>query len=249
MLAGSLVVSHITSQWATWTAMISLLAIHLGTNYLAVRSVSMRTLNRQRANLVFCDLLEQFFLLDEKRWSKGKLPIIPTPENISAEEKIFEVDGVLRWKGRQILGYCKIGVELRKVLDLLSSAKTVRGLGLLGISLNAATLLDIYKDEGYIMWYDSSRNTFLIVLKEDSGTATQLKAWVHALLLAKQKESKPSEYSAVNAQARMEDLAMTLELLQTFMHSYDLLGELKKAGWDLDTGALETHSGTRIKVI
>ena len=59
MLAGSLVVSYISSKWATWTAMIILLAIHLGTNYLAVRAVCMQTLNRQRANLVFSGLLEQ----------------------------------------------------------------------------------------------------------------------------------------------------------------------------------------------
>src|ERR1035441_6483756 len=37
MLAGSLVVSHISTKLATWTSLILLLAIHLGTNYLAVR--------------------------------------------------------------------------------------------------------------------------------------------------------------------------------------------------------------------
>ncbi|KAB8288866.1 hypothetical protein EYC80_010769 [Monilinia laxa] len=57
MLVGTFVVSKISSQTATWIALITLLSIHLGTNYLAVRSVTMRTLNRQRANLVLSPFL------------------------------------------------------------------------------------------------------------------------------------------------------------------------------------------------
>src|ERR1700709_848660 len=107
MLVGSLVVSHISSQWATWTALIALLAIHLGTNYLAVKAVSMRTLNRQRANLVFSTFLE-----DSKSIHKEQsLKALPTPEEISLRERIFERDGVLRWKGSEIIGYCEIGVS------------------------------------------------------------------------------------------------------------------------------------------
>src|ERR1700709_2496622 len=94
MLVGSFVVSHISTPWATWTAMIALLAIHLGTNYLAVRAVSMRTLNRQRANLVFSALLEDHYTV-----GKEHVKPFPTPEQISIQERVFERDGVLRWKG------------------------------------------------------------------------------------------------------------------------------------------------------
>src|ERR1700753_1137715 len=101
MLAGSLVVSYISSKWATWAAMIFLLAIHLGTNYLAVRAVCMQTLNRQRANLVFSSLLEQ--IASDKTTNRGAktLPrlVYPTPEEVRLQERVFERDGVLRWKG------------------------------------------------------------------------------------------------------------------------------------------------------
>lgn len=57
MLTGSLVISHITTPITTWLTLLSLLTLHLFLNYLAVRSVQMTTLNRQRANIVFSALL------------------------------------------------------------------------------------------------------------------------------------------------------------------------------------------------
>ena len=57
MLAGSVVVSWVTTPMATWATLIALLSIHLGTNYAAVKAVSMNSLNRQRANIVFGHML------------------------------------------------------------------------------------------------------------------------------------------------------------------------------------------------
>ncbi|TKA67954.1 hypothetical protein B0A49_07548 [Cryomyces minteri] len=82
MLAGSLVVSWVSSPLATWSTLLLLLSIHLATNHAAVRAVSMRTLNRQRANLVFSHLIED----DE----------VLTPEEVSKKERIFDWDGVLK---------------------------------------------------------------------------------------------------------------------------------------------------------
>jgi hypothetical protein len=243
MLAGSLVVSWISSQWATWTAMIALLAVHLGTNYLAVRSVSMRTLNRQRANLVFSNYLDQLIEFDGQTKSNGNITF-PTPEEISIQEKIFEKDGVLRWKGGEVLGYCEIGVEFRRILNLLSPANMTTG------SHSAAApdverlrqLLDIFSSEGYLMWPDISRKTFLIVLKDSSNARTQLQAWMHALLFSKQLGRLVEEEEPL-----MDALARTLRDVSVFTNAFDLWGELQKAGWDIETGAMETRSGTRIK--
>src|SRR5438045_2208886 len=58
MLAGSLIVPQIKSTFTTWVALLGLLTIHICMNYLAVRSVTMRTLNRQRANIVFSNYLD-----------------------------------------------------------------------------------------------------------------------------------------------------------------------------------------------
>ena len=220
--------------------MIALLAIHLFTNYLAVRSVSMRTLNRQRANLVFSDYLDQLIEFDGQTKSNGNITF-PTPEQISIQEKIFERDGVLRWKGGKVLGHCEIGVDFRRILNILSPANTTTGSHSTASS-DVAKLLDIFSDESYLMWPVVSRKTVLIVLKFSSNTRTQLHAWMHALLLSKQLGRIAEEEEPL-----IDALARTLRDINVFTNGFDVWGELQKAGWDIETGAMETKSGTRIE--
>lgn len=52
MLAGSLFVRAVRGDAAVWISMAALIAVHLATNYAAVRAVRLRSLNRQRAQLV-----------------------------------------------------------------------------------------------------------------------------------------------------------------------------------------------------
>lgn len=52
MLVGSVFVNFVEGRAAVWSWMIFLLGIHLWTNYQAVRSVQMRSLNRQRVCIV-----------------------------------------------------------------------------------------------------------------------------------------------------------------------------------------------------
>lgn len=57
MLAGSLFIRVVTRPAAVWSWMILLVGLHLWTNYQAVRSVQMRSLNRQRATIVVKEFL------------------------------------------------------------------------------------------------------------------------------------------------------------------------------------------------
>jgi hypothetical protein len=122
--AGSIVISHVTSLPATWTALILLLIVHLATNYRAVRAVQMTSLNRQRANIVFSTIfssdpeleldIQQFTpgekkdKKSEKEEEKGKRTStsrstteppykVLRPDEVARLERIFERDGVLRW--------------------------------------------------------------------------------------------------------------------------------------------------------
>lgn len=236
MLVGSLVVSRISSQWATWTAMILLLAVHLGTNYLAVRAVSMRTLNRQRANLVFSAYLDSNDHVRDHKSTQN----IPTPEEISIQERVFEKDGVLRWKGGIILGYCEIGVSLRRILDLVSKPDASSGSYTGPQSSDARRLLDEFEQDDYVLWYNQPSRTFLIVLKSSSTVTTQLHAWMHALFLAKQFHQGAEDKSVLGSIIRTHSDFKAIA-------SEGLNMQLEKAGWDIKTGALETRSGTRIK--
>jgi hypothetical protein len=240
MLVGSLVVSRVSSQAATWTAMITLLGIHLGMNYLAVRSVSMRTLNRQRANLVFSTVYPKLPQTEGGK-TRGLRERFPTPEEISLQERIFERDGVLRLQGGKVLGYCLIGVPLRSILDHFTTADKITSSYTGANSQNIAKLLDIFQDEGYFMWYDKKRSRFLICLKFPSDTETQLRAWMHALFMAVQIESGLEGSSVIDV------ISNTKRECQSWMERYKVLENLRSVGWDLDTAALETRSGTRIR--
>ncbi|KAK8228395.1 hypothetical protein HDK77DRAFT_431121 [Phyllosticta capitalensis] len=206
-VAGSLVVSAVSSKPLALALIIVLLAIHLWTNYMAVRSVSMRSLNRQRANVVLSHLLAHDKVL--------------TPETVAAgHERIFELrDGVLRGAGREVLGWARLGVGLWEVLDVLPASpggskargrgkkgwgwgsSGVAGARVLGRSAAAATgassekhrqvrdpslaaLLAIFEREPYVLWFDAHTRTALIVLKQDAGPVAQLQAWAQALMMA-----------------------------------------------------------------
>ncbi|KAI9747949.1 MAG: hypothetical protein M4579_007349 [Chaenotheca gracillima] len=258
--AGSVVVSHVSSPLATWTWLILLLAVHLGTNYLAVRAVSMRSLNRQRANLVLSEILEEEH--QQKIGSIGGghddsqkfLLRIQTPQEISRRERVFERDGVLRWKGGTILGYATIGVELRDIVSALSSytSDTKRQ----AVSLH--TLTDLYRDEGYMIWYDFKHSRFLIALKEGALGAVQLKAWANTLLAArmlvilrspKEKLDRATGGASCTPHEMLEILKTSLFRLEDF--STATLSRLKDAGWDVTEGtppALETRSGARFSI-
>lgn len=277
MLAGSLVVSRINSPLTTWSALLFLLSIHLGTNYLAVRAVSMRTINRQRANIVFSSYLQS--LLDgetrhsqksQERINKVRLHKyrLQTPEEVSLKERIFEFDGVIRWHDGLIIGHCTLGVPLKAVLRTLplfagnshtgSYSSINRGeveseaamkMGDSDVTIQA--LLELFSGEDYILSYSldyspSSKRRqphFYIVLTEASSTVTQLKGWFHALLCA-------SRLSVGLEHQQKSVLGLLKETLVEVRDSWtELLEGLKEAGWDVETGALETKSGLRTSFV
>ncbi|KAM3076227.1 hypothetical protein ACMFMG_006267 [Clarireedia jacksonii] len=259
MLAGSLIVFIISSQWATWSAMIALLAIHLGTNYLAVRAVSMRTINRQRANLIISHALDQLLNnqdtdtdADINNTNKNKQLRILTPEEVSLQERIFERDGVLRWRGGPPLGWCRIGVPLREILSCLAhptKSGTYKSNPVADshpITITLEQLLAVYKAQGYIMWYDRARKTCLVVLKEGTHSIIQLDAWMHALLFVKDVQGAVRELG--DDVAVLRRVEGTLESAVRGRRDGGFYGALEEAGWDLEVGAMETRSGTRIRV-
>jgi hypothetical protein len=238
MLAGSLVVSRISSKLATWTAMLFLLAIHLGTNYLAVRAVCMRTLNRQRANLAFSTALDHVQKHSDGNLWRGLIALDrlpgPTPNDIRRRERVFEEDGVLRWDG-EILGYCKVGVSLKTLLACFSDRNEVTGS--YTETPDFGRLLTIFNDVPYIIWYDEPRKMFLVVLGKDSSSESELCAWLFSLYYAK--------YGREVDETMLDSLKRTLEKIRGIDRG--ILGHLEKIGWDVKTAALETQSGTRIK--
>ncbi|CAK4033371.1 related to DUF647 domain [Lecanosticta acicola] len=225
MWAGSLVVSRVTSPFATWTALILLLSIHLETNRRAVRAVSMRSLNRQRATLVFHHL------------QKGH---VPTPQEISLQERIFERDGVLRSKDDRVLGYCAVGVSMKRLLSAISTTDqhtSTKSLKIKDDSL-LQSILDLYKDTPYIIWHDTgSPERMFIVLKQGVAAKDILQAWWQALLFVQSG-------NLLSMEARLEALRGAKDAVRQLLERHQ--DQLVANGWDLDIAALETTAGTRV---
>jgi hypothetical protein len=96
MLVGSLVVKMVEDKQVVWMLMVVLAGVHLAMNYHAVRAVKMRSLNRQRATLVFREWLDHGTVL--------------TPEQVSQRESILRKGrGNLASKSGDYTGFCDFG--------------------------------------------------------------------------------------------------------------------------------------------
>ncbi|KAI3323869.1 DUF647-domain-containing protein [Xylariaceae sp. AK1471] len=82
MLAGSVFVRFVQGRFAVWLWTLTLVGLHLWTNYQAVRSVQMRTLNKQRATIVITEFLRSGHVL--------------RPDQVATKERI------LHWKAPNI---------------------------------------------------------------------------------------------------------------------------------------------------
>ena len=229
MQTGSVVVAYVSSSMATWACLVLLISVHLATNHAAVRSVSMRSMNRQRANIVLSQLFHDKRAL--------------TPEEVSFEERIFEWDGVLRWKGSAPIAKARIGVSLRCLLTSLAPAHDVTG-AICDENLVLRHLTRIYDLESFLLWYDARRKVAYIILKEQASSRSQLKAWALALWVAHRLENEHATGATIDK---------TVELLESSLIDIcnqwdDCIERMKAAGWDVDIASLETTSATRIRL-
>lgn len=212
----------------------------------------MHSLNRQRANIVFSNLIDRDLVL--------------TPELAAKRERIFERDGVLRWHD-SIVGRCSIGVSTKELIRFLGYSESTSA-SFRSTDDRMTALLDIFQAEQYVLYHDQSRRQACIILKKGASATSSLKAWSHALVVARQGnnigrhyESGDNVHAALRTQEKKKLLeregAMTTDtfeptldvmrktLLDHSAHFSSHMQRLKAAGWDVDTAALETRPAFR----
>ncbi|KAL8645136.1 MAG: hypothetical protein Q9210_006876 [Variospora velana] len=227
--AGSVVVSYVSSPSATWSCLILLLSIHLAMNRAAVRAVRMRSLNRQRANLVFSTFLDQNKVL--------------TPKEVSLQERIFERDGVLRWRGSGAFAAAKIGFPLWHLLASLAPAHEMTG-SIRDREAKVMRLVSLYSEEDFLVWYDAPQRLGHITLKEGAGAKSQLKAWTLLLWIAHRHRTADATSAGFEPRLDLHRTALQ-ELTSRWLECLD---RLETAGWDLDIASLETTPGSRVRL-
>jgi hypothetical protein len=112
----------------------------------------MRSLNRQRASIVFNSIVLHGSVL--------------SPTEVSQHERVFERDGVIRWREEErIVAHCRIGVPFNVLLTTMGQRHQRTG----SVNLYATKLseiLDVFANEGYILWFADCGHEAVIVLKE-----------------------------------------------------------------------------------
>jgi len=220
MLLGSLIVPRLVTPWPIYTALFLLVALHLGINYLGVRGLVLRTLNRQRVALAWVSY----------RSSKGT--VVPSPSNVSKAERILTRPGVFRDPLGRITGRCTIGLPFFDAF---------RG-------HFPSSLFEHFEEERYLLWYDNQclRPTrdgaghtvrgpvyLHIVLKDGYTVSDQLRAWIHAAELCSMTAHKPTGSTDREAMALIR--ASHKCIVQCFP---DFIERMRAAGWNTVDGPL-----------
>lgn len=222
--------------------------IHVYTNYLAVCSVSMRTLNRQRLNL----------LASSEVLSHDNIPL--SPAALAKSEHVFEWPGVLRLHGHKI-GWAVIGARMDALVKCIAECGHDEQ-GILGKTVwtsagarswfegtSLRTVLRLYAQEPYILWWSVHRRQAVIVLKRGSTVDDQIRAWIQALMVAQWAASEGwgvGEKKTVPLEELTDGIESTLNEIK---EKYSRIATaFKLAGWDFETNALETGDAYRTVV-
>jgi hypothetical protein len=218
---------------------------------MAVRSVDLRSLNRQRANMVFSNLEQNDTVLN--------------PREVSDQERIFESRGgsVFRWVGKDIVGSCDFGMPLSKLIGCVTNRRvSVKPKSPFLGNCSLSQLMELFQDEQYLLYYSvpepllgvrpAGRVTVVVVLKDGVTPQNQLKAWLHGLVLAKRLAEQQGSDAPILSQknfnkkqrANISHVASTLRYVNGIFDSY--VSRITAEGWDCNIPVLETQSGSRI---
>ncbi|CAI7592540.1 unnamed protein product [Penicillium pancosmium] len=296
MLVGSVIVSHITGFKMTWAALLFLLASHLSLNYAAVRSVEMTSLNRQRASMVFSAIIESDNYGTKKKVTSLS---IPTPAQVALNERILAKGSPFFWSSqrhpeRQSLGTAEMGVSLAEFFarsrefvisniggdkdeDRANAIATTNPSRAFHTTLPLKSLKTLFEKEEYLLYLtpesksQPSKWHASVLLTPSATTKTQLKAWCHALIVARaliepdpiptrttsrthspdlttEIADSTNDESATNPDTVFEYISETLTKLNEDGRFEGYLSALRERGWDVDVSALEVRAGRRVLV-
>ncbi|KAF9458903.1 vitamin B6 photo-protection and homoeostasis-domain-containing protein [Collybia nuda] len=228
MLLGSLIVPRLTSAWSTYTALFSLVGLHLAINYIGVRGLILRSLNRQRAAIAW----------NIYRTSGNSK--VPTPTEISRMEKILGHPALFRDPiNGSITGQCTIGSSF--------SDKFHAGF--------PSRLFELFAEERYLLWYDrgclqSSSDgqnirgpPILHIFFKDGYTVNdQLRAWLHAAELCRLTSVDRLDIKDAHKDTGGDEALRLIHttLKHTLEHFSDFIKGMRSNGWNTTDIALMT---------
>ncbi len=210
-----------------WTAYIVLTAVHLVSNYLAMRTLALLSLNRRRLAVV----LHAFCRGDG----------VPSPSHVARKEVIvpspvpLPLPGSLADAGRFLGRRLRLGVRAQELAASGSAAELSR-------------LQQEFAGESYLL-NAGPRGDVVVALREDASPLTQLKACLHAYLYHERSKAAAAPRGgggggggAATAEGRLGLVEAThAEACKLFPALEQRLGA---QGWDLDKVLLSPQGWT-----
>ncbi|KAJ3808621.1 vitamin B6 photo-protection and homoeostasis-domain-containing protein [Lentinula aff. lateritia] len=161
MLIGTLTVPYLTTPWSTYTVLFIMVFLHLLINYIGVRGVIFRSLNRQRACLAWMAF-------------KSKSDFTNTPTHLASLEHILvHSNTILSLSSGTVIGHCDIGSSLTTCSldpDIVEIFRHKRYI----LCLDKKSSLHL-----------GTKPFFHILLKHGFNLADQLHAWILACEIAR----------------------------------------------------------------
>lgn len=235
LLVGTLLVRAVHGRAAVWTWMIALIVLHLWTNYLGVRAVRMRSLNRQRAGIVFAAWLDRGVVLGPDQVAKVESIVWVRPSAMRSVQG--NKWGAVHHSGGgaagtathgKIVAYCRFAGSFAELLDL-------------GLPGHARRIVEVTEKEKWV--FTVSRDgagrgidQYRIMLRKGATSRDALDAWMYA--------TSRAYVSAASGGGRGGD--EKTERAPVGKVDAAFWKALEAVGWDLDLPELETGRQYRL---
>jgi len=235
LLVGSIVVRWVEGQWAVFGLMILLVFAHLWMNYLGVRCVKLRTLNRQRATILFRHYLETSRVLDTGR-------ILDT-------EAVRKQESIVFWKPvmKNVFGNISATVSFAKsYCDAVGGGK------------NDVTVMEESSYTLFAWKRASGPMSIKIMLWDNASPLDAILAWFHAMEIAwamdipegappptHNQATSDDKTPANNGRIRGAILDSVLDRVPEWRNN-KFVQKLKDAGWDTSSSSFETEAPIRL---
>jgi len=225
VLLGTLIVPRLDTPMLTYGTLFLLVGLHLVINYLGVRGLELRSLNRQRVGIAW----------NMYRLSGGTK--VPSPAQVSRVEHLLGRPDVFRDDSGRIVGCCTIGSYFSEVFPDHFSPR----------------LLEVFEQERYLLWgsrksqnqspgrdvqnfYREGPIHLHILLKEGYSGDDQLKAWIHAADLCRMLATVPlTQRNSEHDDNDDDALSLVGRTLRNSGHDFPgFVNGLRGAGWNVD---------------
>ncbi|KAF9492579.1 hypothetical protein BDN71DRAFT_1451284 [Pleurotus eryngii] len=243
MLLGTLIVPYLKTASTIYPVLLSLILLHLLINYVGVRGLELRSLNRQRMGIAWLAYAHAHPTSKDVTQPQGVL----TPVEVALRERIFERPSVIRDPfTHRVLAACHIGTTSLRALTMASKAKARTLPSCRSQDLKSWT--DVFAKERYLLVCECAhtevssssapRITMHVLLKDGHSAIDHLKAWAHASEAAFLLHQLPPPASHNDGEDLLHVVEQSYRELERNGRWNAWVGGMKRAGWDVGEGAV-----------